>query len=96
MKNKLFLGFALLFTTILVVFSCNKDDDKAVNCVNKTVEYSRRISQTKQDYESEKSIENCKKYKKALEEYLAEAKKCSFKEEDLKTFEKELKALECE
>ncbi len=80
------MAFSIVFT------AC--DDDEVDPCIEITQKATAKVKLVAEKYEKDQTAENCKAYKKAIEEYLVETKDCS--NANREKYNEVLKNLDCE
>ncbi len=76
------------------IFMACSDDDKIDPCVEIIAKSTEKVTKIAEKYTKEQTAENCKAYKKAIEEYLMATKECP--DATPEKYKQVLKTLNCE
>ncbi|MBS9768760.1 MAG: hypothetical protein KGV44_14650 [Flavobacteriaceae bacterium] len=76
------------------IFMACSDDDKIDPCVEIIAKSTEKVTKIAEKYAKEQTAENCKAYKKAIEEYLVATKECP--DATPEKYKEVLKTLNCE
>ncbi len=76
------------------IFMACSDDDKIDPCVEIIAKSTEKVTKVAEKYAQEQTAENCKAYKKAIEEYLVATKECP--DATPEKYKEVLKTLNCE
>ncbi len=97
MKKKLSFDLLLILLGVMAfsgIFMACSDDDKIDPCVEIIAKSTEKVTKIAEKYTKEQTAENCKAYKKAIEEYLVATKECP--EATPEKYKEVLKTLNCE